>query len=189
MAFRRRRPSAPDPLAVVEPGSLPARYAPPVADALQRRAQYEEIVAALQQGPLRDRLREMSARVDEGVLAVWRTAQRAVELERVIATLDPDRVTAELKQARRAGAGRDVLEALTARFASTQRLLDALDQLRDRLPVLEAQLGTAVARVAELALVPSTGVSALDAVDDELTSLVTELDALRLASVELGRGT
>src|SRR5690349_4828210 len=152
MVFRRRPSAPPDPPAAVDPASVAPAYRAPVADALRARAQFGELVAGLRDGPLQDRLRELGTRVDAGVLAVWRTASQAAEIDRVTATLDPDRVTAELKQARRAGAGDDVVAALQARFASTQRLLNHRDELRDRLPVLEARLGTAVARAAELAL-------------------------------------
>ena len=186
MAFRRRRPSPPDPFAAFDVSTLPGPYRPAVDDALRARVEFRRLVESLDPGPAHDRLLAISARVDESTRAVWDTACRAAEMERVVATLDPDRVTAELKQARRSGADQEVVEALSARFASVQRLLDALDHVRDRLPVLEARLGAAVARAAELTLIPS-GVSGTDvnAVDQELQSLVTDLEALRLASLEL----
>ena len=91
-------------------------------------------------------------------------------------TLDPDRVTAELKQARRSGATDDVVAALQERFASTQRLLNVRDELRDRLPVLEARLGTAVARAAEIVLTSPASAGA------EIAGLEADLDASSASS-------
>ena len=187
MVFRRRSSTPPDPLAAVDPEAVPPSYRAPVADALRARTQFGALVAGLRDGPLQDRMRELGAHVDAGVLAVWRTASQAAEIDRVAATLDPDRVTSELKQARRAGAADDVVTALQQRFASTQRLLNSRDELRDRLPVLEARLGTAVARAAELALTsPAAAATEIAGLEGELDRLVVELDALGAATTELG---
>ena len=90
-------------------------------------------------------------------------------------------MTADLKQAGRAGANSEVVAALQERFISTQRLLNSRDELRERLPVLEARLGTAVARAAELALTSPE----IDDVAAELARLVVELDSLSAATAEL----
>lgn len=187
MVFRRRPPTPPDPVDAVDPGAVPTGYREPVADALRARRQFGELVTALQPGPLQDRLHQMGERVDAGVLAVWRTATQAGQMERVVATLDPDRVTAELKQARRSGADDTIVEALSARFQSMQRLLNSADDLRQRLPILEARLGTAVARAAELMLASPAAphTAEIDALEGELGTLVVELDALGAATREL----
>jgi hypothetical protein len=184
MVFRRR--FRPDPLAEVEPDALPPVYRAPVADARRARTQFSELTSGLPEGPLRDRMGELGGRVDAGVLAIWRTASQAAAIDRVAATLDPERVTAELKQARRSGADASVVEALQARFASTQRLLNARDGLRERLPVLEARLATAVARAAELTLAGPHVVDAeLAGLAADVESLVVELDVLSSATAEL----
>ena len=77
------------------------------------------------------------------MLAVWRTTTQAIELERVVDTLGADRVADELKRAKRDGADAAVVDALAARFTSTQRLLNSMEDLREHLPVVEARLGTA----------------------------------------------
>lgn len=185
MVFRRRRAEPADPIAAqIDVSSVPAGYRAPVDDALRARTQFQSLVGNVAEGPLRDRLGELGQRVDAGVLAVWETVQQAMRLESVVVTLDPDRVADAYKQARRdqqAGtADATTVEALGARFASTQRLLNALDEMRERLPILEARLGTAVARAAELTLTSSASASAagLDALDGELQTLVVELEAL-----------
>jgi hypothetical protein len=187
MVFRRRPPPPPDPLAAVDPQALPPAYRAPVVEARRTRTQFVELVARLDDGPLRTRLDELGRRVDAGVLAIWRTASQAAAIESVAATLDPERVTAELKQARRSGADQAVIDALQARFASTQRLLNARDELGDKLPVLQARLGTAVARAAELTILsPAVVDGELVRLEGEVDALVVELDALSSAMNELG---
>ncbi len=184
MVFRRRPP--PGPLAAVDPESLPPAFRAPVVDAQRAHAQFAGLVAGLPDGPLRTRLGELGERVDAGVLAIWRTASQAAAIERVTASLDPDRVTAEFKEARRSGADPSVTDALQQRFASIQRLLNARDEMSEQLPVLEARLATAVARTAELTLAtPQVADRELARVSDEFDSLVGELDALHAATAEL----
>lgn len=147
-----------------------------MADAVEARQRYQDLLEGLRPGPVRDRLSQLQARLDDGVSAVWETVQRAGELERVLATLNPDRVTQEYKTAKRSDTGGETLEVLQERFASVQRLLNALDQLDERLGLLEARLGGLVARSAEVALASGHGAEQLD---DELSAVVVELGALR----------
>jgi hypothetical protein len=147
-----------------------------VADALAARRRYRELVSGLRPGPVRDRLEALGTRVDAGVTAIWETVHRAGELERVLATLDPDRVTAEFKQARRSGASPEILEAHEARFRSVQRLLNSLDEVAERLRLIDVRLGGAVARAAEVALASGAGAEQLDA---DLAAVVDDLGALR----------
>ncbi len=184
MLRRRRQPAATDPLAVVDPTALPPRWALAVRDAVEARRRWTELVAGLRPGPVRDRLVELGARVDEGVLAVWETAVRAVEVARVAETLDVDAVTEEHKRAKRDPAADPALvEALSARFTSVQRVLNAVDDADERLRLLDARLGAAVARAAEVALSAGTGSEDLGA---ELESVVGELGALRQSLDSLG---
>lgn len=127
-------------------------------------------------GPVQDRLSGLLPRLDAGVSAIWDTVQRAAEVERILRTLDPDRVTHEYKQAKRSDVGDDVLAARQERFASVQRLLNALDDVDERLRLLEARLGGLVARAAEVALASGRGV---DELDSELATVVVDLGALR----------
>jgi hypothetical protein len=175
--FRRNRSRAEsDPLDHVDPAAAPRRFAGPVADALASRRRFHELVDGLRPGPVRDRLGEAAGQVDAGVLAVWDTVQRAGELERILATLDPERVTDQYKQAKRSQAGPDVVAAHEARFASVQRLLNALDDTESQLALLDVRLGGAVAHAAEVALAAGAGA---DELDGELAGLVDDLAALR----------
>ncbi|MBA2281096.1 MAG: hypothetical protein H0W25_07655 [Acidimicrobiia bacterium] len=183
MAFRRRPKAPPDPLAVVDPAAAPARFVAVVVDAVEARRRWAAVVAGLREGPVRERLAVLGEQVDQGVLAVWETVQRAGEVERVAAGLDADKVTADYKAAKRDPAADPALVvALQARFASVQRLLNAVDEVDDRLRLLDARLGAAVARGAEVALVAGAGT---DELGRELDEVVSELGALRDSLVAL----
>lgn len=183
MVFRRRRVE-PDPLAHVDPALAPPRFARAVDEALAARRRFRELVEGLREGPVRDRLAAMAPRVDAGVLAVWDSALRAGEMQRVLATLDPDRVTDEYKHARRSGVEAGVMAAHEARFNAVQRMLNTLEDIDDRLRILDVRLDAAVARAAEVALGSGVGADELDA---ELTGVVDELGALRSALDEVGQ--
>jgi hypothetical protein len=178
---RRRQPD--DPLAHVDPAAAPPRFAAVVADACDSRRRYRELAASLRPGPVRDQLVAVGERIDAGVAAVWDTVQRAGQLDRTLATLDPDRVTAEYKRARRAGADPALVSALAQRFASVQRLLNTLEDTDERLRLLDVRLDAAVARAAEVALGGGAGAADVGA---DLDSLLQELASLRSALDELG---
>jgi hypothetical protein len=177
--FGRKRVAAVDPLAHVDPVAVSPRYAARVADAVASRRRWQELVATMRPGPLRDRLDGLGAQVDDGVLAVWSTVQRLMEIERVVATVDLDRVTAELKRVRRDPTSDPAMvQALSDRFVSVQRMLNVVDDADDKLRLLDARLGAAVARAAEVVFV--AGVDE-PTVGDELGDVVTELESLRTA--------
>jgi hypothetical protein len=148
----------------------------PVVEAQQARARWQEVVTGVRPGPVRDRLLELAHRLDEGVLAVWDTVVRAVEAERVAQGLDVDEVTEEYKRAKRdPSADPALVEALRARFASVQRILNAIDDAEERLRLLDARLGAVVARGAEVALTARGD----EDIGRELDEVVVELGALR----------
>ncbi len=137
-------------------------------------------------GPLKERVLAMTGRVDAGVDAVWRTATNAAALERQVAMLDAERATSDLKKVRRDGAPPDVVEAMTQRFATMQRMLNAVEEMYERLPAIEARLEAAVARTAELALTAPSALAEIGALEDAMDSVRIELDALGDAVTELG---
>jgi len=182
--FRRKPKPADDPLVHVDASTVPPRWAGAVADAVEARRRWHDLVAGIRPGPVRDRLAGLGERVDEGVLAVWEAVVRAVEAERIAQALDPDRVVGEYKAAKRDQAADPALvEALSARFSSVQRVLNALDDTEERLRLLDARLGDAVARGAEVALAAGKGGDDLGA---ELDAVVGELGALRDSLESLG---
>ena len=66
--LRRRRPE--DPLAQVSPSQVSPRFGGAVADALDARSRYADLLAGMREGPARDRLAALQSRVDAGVLAM-----------------------------------------------------------------------------------------------------------------------
>jgi hypothetical protein len=66
-----------------------------VREALDAQARFDRAVAGADRGPLRDRLAEIGARVDDGVAECWRIALRGQELEEALAQLVP---AAEVEQ-------------------------------------------------------------------------------------------
>jgi hypothetical protein len=181
--LRRRRPSA-DPLAHIDPAATSPRFAGAVAEALDVRRRFADVTAGVREGPTRDRLLAAAARLDAGVAAVWDVAQRATSIERTLATLDPERVADDYKRARRTGASPELEQALAQRFASVQRLLNTLDDTDERLRLLDARLGAAVAGAAEVAL-GAAGAADSTLLDSELDAAAQELDAMRAALDEL----
>jgi len=114
---------------------------------------------------------------------VWATVMRAGDIEARLADLDPERVTDEYKHAKRSGAAPELVEVLSRRFTSVQRLLNTLDDTDERLRLLDARLGATVARAAEVAL--SASDAGVDEVGAELDGVVDDLTALRSALDEL----
>lgn len=175
--FRRKSKAPPDPLAHVDPAGVPPRWSPAVADALEARRRWRDLVDSVRPGPVRDRLVELGQRVDDGVLAVWHAVTRAAEVQRLAETLDAEAVTEEYKRAKRdPSADPALVDALAARFGAVQRVLNTLEDTDQRLRLLDARLGAAVARGAEVALAAGAGG---DEVAAELDAVVGELGALR----------
>lgn len=183
MLRRRRGPE--DPLGHVDPAAVSPRFSRAVADALDARRRYADVLAGVRDGPVRQRLVDAGGRLDDGVASVWDITQRATQVERTLAALDPERVTDEYKRAKRGGAGPELEAALAQRFASVQRLLNALDDTDERLRLLDARLSAAVAGAAEVAL-GAAGADGADRVGSELDGVVADLGALRAALDDLG---
>lgn len=188
--LRRRR--ARDPIAAVDPRGLTEPWRRSVEDALAARSRFAQVVGAVRKGPLRERVEELAAKVDEGVLAAWETASRGSQAAAVLGTLDPDGVTAQLKAAKRrleSAPGDPVaqaeVDALAAQHRAVHSLWDGVNQSSDRLRLLEVRLGAAVARAATLAVTAHASTD-LDAAAAELTSVVDELEALRGALDDVG---
>jgi len=60
----RRRKVSDDPLAHVDPGATAPRFGPAVAEALESRRRYRELLDGLRPGPVRDRLAVSGERLD-----------------------------------------------------------------------------------------------------------------------------
>ena len=169
----------------VDPATLPEPHRRAVSDAIAARRQFEQILTSRPNGPMRDRLAELVPRINAGVDAVWGAAHRALEVEQLVAMLDPDRTLDDLKRARRESPDSPTTDALATKFASVQRMLNSVDELRDSLPGLQARLGAGVARAAEISLSGTATGAELGSVAADLDALLGELHAIDAAMGEV----
>src|SRR4051794_621136 len=153
-------------------------------------------------GPMQDRLRDVAARVGDGVRECWRIACQGDELQQAYQQLDVQSVQAELKQleaekkARRGDSDHATsidraIAAVRAQLSSAKRIGDVAQDASDRLRVLNAQLDEAVARAVELS-VHADSVTDIAPLGADVDSLVGELEALRQGLEEtrnVARGT
>lgn len=180
---RRPREERIDPFTVGEP------WRQMVTDAIQARARFGETVGRARPGPLRDRLEELGARLDHGVRECWRIARQGDALESALGRIDRQDAERELAELRREIGRADAAErpsleraeaAVQAQVATAERIERVSRDARTRLRVLNAQMDESVARAVELS-VTASDTSELSPLSADVDSLVTELEALRLA--------
>lgn len=199
---RAARPERIDPFTVQEPWR---RF---VQNALQARNRYAEAVTRVQPGPLRDRLDEIGERMQTGVEECWQVARRGqalararrgidlADVERQLARAEPTtapEIETETGPASPASPGdaaspeaaqSAVVESLQVQRATALRLDEVIDGAEARLRLLAARLDEAVARTLELSAHAST--EAVTGLGDDVDSLVSEMESLRLALDETG---
>lgn len=180
----------------IDPFSLNEPWRAFVMDAQSAQNRFARAVAATREGPLRDRLSEVGARLDDGVDACWRIARQGQQLQRAMASLDTAGAQKELAalrdELREAPAARrprleQAAKALEAQVASYSRLGETWQDARDRLRVLTARIDEALARAVELSVRPDMG--GADPLANDVESVVGELEALRSALEETDRVT
>jgi hypothetical protein len=172
-----------DPFAVNEPWR---RF---VQDALRAQSHFAEAVAGAKAGPLRDRLLEIGRSLDGGVQTTWATAQQGQTLREARRRIDTNQVGRRLQSFRAsddANAAKAVA-SLEAQLASAERLDRVTSEAESKLRLLQAQLEEAVARAAELS-VRAGDIGALAGVEDDITDVTDQMEALRLALEETSRG-
>jgi hypothetical protein len=172
----------PQPQALSEPWR---GYAQAAQDAKRR---FDQIVASTADGPLRERLAGLSARLDDGVAESWRIAKRGHEIVSARAQIDTDAASAELAElesAGDAGAGPQAatIQALRGQLAAAERLSTLATKSRDRLRLLDARFDELIARAVEV----SVGSGDSDVLVQDVDQLVAELESLRAAMEETDR--
>lgn len=152
--FRRRKPKRER----IDPFTLTDPWRSFVQDALQAERRFAGIVDSVEDGPLRDRLKDVDERLRDGVTACWRIAQAGYRLHKMVRSV--------------ADSTSESVTRMRAREADT----------RDKLAALTENLDEAVARAAELATGQYT---ALGTVADDVDDVVSDLEALRQAIAEI----
>ncbi len=158
-----------------------------VAQAEQARDRFVDAVANTREGPLHDRLAGIGRRIDTGVDDVRRVATRGQSLAQACAKLDPAATLADLASAEAELAGlpdsrhlQVEVASLRAQLASAERMAVTVEEATQQLRLLDVRLNETVARAIELS-VGATNESGLRNLDDDVDSIVDELEALRLA--------
>ena len=135
----------------------------------------------MEQGPKRDRLTAIGARLDEAVEDVWNVAQQGHELSKGRNRIDIDgtreRLSAVTGDDSTASATR---EALQSQLDAAERLNLGVSGAERQLRLLQARMDEAVAKAAEV----TAGSSDVGVLDADMTHLVDDLEALRQAMVE-----
>lgn len=183
---RDDRPARVDPRTLTQPWRGYAEQ----AQAAKRR--FDQVVASVHAGPLRERLEALSGRLDDGIDESWRIARRGQELDGAIGTIDTASAQADLAELRRAIGRRQpspaeagTAQSLEAQLASAQRLIDLRQRSVDRLRLLDARFDELVARTVEV----SVGTGDTDVLGNDVDGLVHELEALRIAMEETDQAT
>jgi len=171
----------------IDPFTLHDPWRRYVQNALQARTRFAEAAERAPAGPLRDRLREIAARVDTGVEESWQVAQRGealVQARRGIDLAEIDRRLAAAGQEPGPAAadptGERVVRSLEGQRETAVRLDGVIANARDQLRLLDAGLDEAVARTLELSAHAQAG-GDVEGLGQDVDELVTEVEALRLA--------
>jgi hypothetical protein len=186
---RNRRGERIDPFTLKEPWR---RF---VQEALQARDRFGAIVGDADDGPLRERLREIHARMETAVEESWKIARRGQDLVVARSQIDTDDAKRQLAAVEvdrtkswAVGPALDrTAQSLEAQLASAARLEAVIEDAYSRLRLLDARLDETVARGAELA-VRASDVDELTGLGDDVDGLVTEMEALRQALEETSGG-
>jgi hypothetical protein len=182
---RGRRRERVDPFTLHEPWR---RF---VQEALQARTRFDQAVDRAPAGPLRDRLRDIAARVHTGVDECWQVARRGealVEARRGINARDVERKLAQVDRAADDPSAASVVQALEAQRATHQRLGGVIERTQRELRLLDARLDEAVARALELAAHAGTDAGAtvgrgagVAGLGSDVEGVVSEMESLRQA--------
>ena len=171
-------PATPQPQALSEPWR---GYAENAQDAKRR---FDQVGASVAVGPLRQRLTDLSARLDEGIDESWRIAKRGHEIVAALGQIDTNAATAELAELESGGVvggpQAATIESLRAQLAAADRLSSLAQQSRDRLRLLDARFDELIARAVEV----SVGSGDSDVLGHDVDQLVSELESLRVALEE-----
>ena len=186
---RRRRAAQPEP---IDPYAVPEPWRSFVQQALTAQTRFAQAAGRAHPGPLHDRLGEVTAHMADGVRECWRVAHLGASITSALNALDAAGTSRQLRQLqderhRGGGAEPEALDqteaALAARLQASRRMEAVVQRTTDRLRVLTAQLGEAVAAAVELSLDAGDETAAAP-IAGSVDSIVGEMKALRQATEE-----
>jgi hypothetical protein len=155
-----------------------------VQGAQSSKLRFDRTVDSTRPGPLRDRLSELSARLDDGIEESWRIACRGDDIDRALSQLDTRQAEVELAQLKAQAADEtssadlaSTIESLEAQISSARRMQKVSSSTRDRLRLLDARFDELVARAVEV----SVGSEDSGVLGNDVDDLLAELESLRLA--------
>ncbi len=174
----------------VDPFTLSEPWRSYVQSAQTAKLRFDRTVAGTRGGPIKERLMELSSRLDEGILESWKIATRGHEIDRAIGQLDTTEALTDLAQlraeARHGQLSADAeatMRSLESQVASAQRMESVSSSTRERLRLLDARFDELVARAVEV----SVGAGDSGVLGDDVENLVSELEGLRLAIEDTNR--
>ena len=156
-------------------------------EALEARAQFAQVVKGIDEGPLQDRLGDISGRVSDGVDECWRVARAGHALARARSRIDVPSIQRELASlpAPTTGtsgseASSQTLAALRSQLATASRMDTTISDTHDRLRLSCTRLDEAVTRAIELS-VASVGDHRIDELGTDVSTVTNDMEALRQA--------
>lgn len=161
-----------------------------VQSALRSQSRYRELVGTTPPGPMHDALAEIGAEVDAAVSECWRIARRGDDLGHALDGMGVARARQQLAALRPDDTDPAVTgqaDALRSRIASYDRVTASSADAERELRLLVARLEETATRGTELSLTAGAD-DGLAALGSDVTHVVEELEALRVAFDELPRG-
>ncbi len=172
----------------IDPFTLGDPWRRRVQAALSAQQRYEAAIRGTRDGPLRERLVDVGARIEAGVQECWRIANQGNALGKGVRTLGIVELRTRLDTAEATAGARAVddqqVASLRAQLESAERLSTTSADADARLVVLTARLDEAAARAVELSLGSGTDAD-LVGLGSEVDEVVDQLEALRLALGEV----
>lgn len=155
-----------------------------VQGAQAAKLRFDRTVKGTSPGPIRDRLGDLSKRLDAGIQDCWRIAKRGDDIDdalKNLSTADARRELAELQRSvgtrQPTAAEANTAKALESQLASAARMQAVSSDANARLRLLDARLDELVAKAVEV----SVGAGDSGWLSEEVDGVVTELESLRLA--------
>jgi len=181
---RRTHDPSIDPFTVGEP------WRRLVQSAVRSQARYRELVAETAPGPTRDELAGIGGEVDAAVSECWRIARRGDDLAHALdgmAVTQARQQLAAIAPDETDPAVTGQADALRSRIATHDRVAASTADAERQLRLLVARLEETATRGSELALTSGAD-PGLAALGSDVSHVVEELEALRLAFDELPPG-